>query len=203
MQFLRRRTNRCESKKSVIEWLKARIGGFRCLIVEKYGQRRRGKDLGLFGTILITTLHIRQEGGNYLCPYRSASQEKLAAGIDEEHEIEEWYGDMSSLLRYMEGKRGDHGCQLVTISCSVSGEVSYSVLATLFICALGIFMPFMGSFLSFIWAVPWSIDSQIRSSGGIIKCVYYYGRPGIFGKPPVGCGHGINWAAWACTRIHA
>ncbi|NLK00215.1 MAG: YybS family protein [Clostridia bacterium] len=33
-------------------------------------------------------------------------------------------------------------------------EVSYSVLATLFICALGIFMPFMGSFLSFIWAVP-------------------------------------------------
>ncbi|NLK00214.1 MAG: hypothetical protein GX318_03110 [Clostridia bacterium] len=89
----------------MIEWLKAELVGSVASLLKSMVKGGEERILDYLAAILITTYILGKRVGITFARIDQHLKEKLAAGIDEEHEIEEWYGDMSSLLRYMEGKK--------------------------------------------------------------------------------------------------
>lgn len=89
----------------VIEWLKAELvesvaALFRSLL-------KAGDDAvsDALANIIITTYILGQRVGITFQHIDLKVQGKLRLSINEAHEVEKWYGDLSGLLRYLEGSK--------------------------------------------------------------------------------------------------
>lgn len=89
----------------VIDWLKAEMVGSVALLLRSMVNGGEHVIADCLAGIIMTAYILGKRVG---IPYTKVDQrlkEKVAAGIREGHEIEEWYGDLSSLQRYLEGRK--------------------------------------------------------------------------------------------------
>lgn len=89
----------------VIEWLKADLVAATSTLYKAMlgGDEERSLD-ALAGIILNTYILGKRLGINY-SRLDLRLEAKLRQGIEEEHEMEKWYGDLSRLLKYLTEKK--------------------------------------------------------------------------------------------------
>lgn len=89
----------------LIEWLKAEMVGSVAALLKSLVNGGEEIIADCLAGIIMTTYILGKRVG---IPYPRVDQklkERVEAGIREGHEIEEWYGDLSSLQRYLEGRK--------------------------------------------------------------------------------------------------
>lgn len=89
----------------VIEWLKAEMVGSVASLFKS--MVNGGEDLiadNLAG-IIMTAYILGKRVGIAHIRIDQKLKEKVSASIKGEHELEEWYGDLTSLSRYLEGRK--------------------------------------------------------------------------------------------------
>ncbi len=89
----------------MLEWLKAELVSAVGTLLR--GAVRGGQEAlvdGLAGVLMTTYLLGRRLGISY-ARMESRLLDRLRAGIADDHEAEQWFGDLSSLLHHLESKR--------------------------------------------------------------------------------------------------
>lgn len=89
----------------IIEWLKAEMVGSVASLLRSMVNGGEDAITDCLAAILMTAYILGKRVGIAHTKVDQRLKEKVAAGIREGHEIEEWYGDLSSLLRYLEGRK--------------------------------------------------------------------------------------------------
>lgn len=89
----------------VIEWLKAEMVGSVASLFKS--MVNGGEDLiaDCLAGIIMTAYILGKRVGIAHTRIDQRLKEKVSAGITDGHEIEEWYGDLTSLFRYLEGRK--------------------------------------------------------------------------------------------------
>jgi len=90
----------------MIEWLKAELVGSAALLLRNLVRGNEELILDSLATTIMTAYVLGKRVGINFNRVDQRLKEKLMASINEEHEIEKWYGDLSSLLRHMDGRKG-------------------------------------------------------------------------------------------------
>lgn len=89
----------------VIEWLKAEMVGSVASLLKSMVNGGEEVIADCLAGIIMTSYILGKRVGIAHTKIDQRLKEKVAAGIKDGHEIEEWYGDLSSLLRYLEGRK--------------------------------------------------------------------------------------------------
>lgn len=90
----------------VIEWLKAELVSSVAALLKAMVKGSEGLILECLTAILITAYILGKRLGISYSRMDMNMKAHLRETIETEHEMEKWYGDISSLLKYMEdGKR--------------------------------------------------------------------------------------------------
>jgi len=89
----------------MIEWLKAELVGSAALLLKNLVKGSEELILDSLATTIMTAYVLGKRVGITFNRVDQRLKEKLLASINEEHEIEKWYGDLSSLLRHMDGRK--------------------------------------------------------------------------------------------------
>ncbi|KUK11374.1 MAG: Uncharacterized protein XD50_0415 [Clostridia bacterium 41_269] len=89
----------------MIEWLKAELVSNVGSLLKSFVKGSEELMLDCLAAVIMTAYLLGKRSG---IPFRHIDQrlkEKIAAGIKSQHEVEQWYGDLSSLERYMEERK--------------------------------------------------------------------------------------------------
>ncbi|NLO88751.1 MAG: hypothetical protein GX088_00220 [Clostridia bacterium] len=89
----------------MIEWLKAELVSSTGSVLKSFIKGSEELIMDCLASVIMTAYLLGKRSG---IPFRRIDQrlkEKIAAGIKSGHEIEQWYGDLSSLQRYMEERK--------------------------------------------------------------------------------------------------
>lgn len=89
----------------VIEWLKAEMVGSVASLLRSMVGGAEDLIADCLAGIIMTAYILGKRVGIAYIKIDQKVKEKVAAGIREGHQIEEWYGDLSSLLKYLEGRK--------------------------------------------------------------------------------------------------
>lgn len=89
----------------VIEWLKAEMVGSVASLLRSMVKGGEDAIADCLAGILMTAYILGKRVGVAYTKVDQRLKEKVSAGIRDGHEIEEWYGDLTSLLRYLEGRK--------------------------------------------------------------------------------------------------
>ncbi|MTI80671.1 MAG: hypothetical protein FH758_07260 [Firmicutes bacterium] len=84
----------------VIEWLKADILASLSALFKSMVKGSEEKLLDALASMVITTYVLGRRLGINFSRLDLKIESKLRQGIDEEHEVEKWYGDLTELLNY-------------------------------------------------------------------------------------------------------
>ncbi|MGR6837301.1 MazG-like family protein [Syntrophomonas erecta] len=89
----------------LIEWLKAELIDAVGALFK--GLLRSGADVVVdaLATIIVVAYILGHRVGINFYTVDAKIKEKLTKGIDESHEVEQWYGDLSRLVDYLENKK--------------------------------------------------------------------------------------------------
>lgn len=89
----------------VIDWLKAEMVGSVASLLRSLVNG--GEDLiaDCLAGIIMTAYVLGKRVGIAYPKVDQRLKERVASGIRDGHEIEDWYGDLSSLQRYLEGRK--------------------------------------------------------------------------------------------------
>jgi len=89
----------------LIEWLKAEMVGSVAALLKSLVNGGEELIADCLAGIIMTTYILGKRVGISYPRVDQKLKERVEAGIREGHEIEEWYGDLSSLQRYLEGRK--------------------------------------------------------------------------------------------------
>lgn len=89
----------------VIEWLKADILSSLAALFKAMVKGSEERLLDALASLLITTYVLGRRLGINFSRLDIKVESKLRQSIDENHEVERWYGDLSELLQYQTEKK--------------------------------------------------------------------------------------------------
>lgn len=89
----------------VIDWLKAELVGSVAALLKAMVKGSEGLILECITGILITTYLLGKRLGMSYARIDLNMKTKLRDSVMKGHEVEKWYGDLSSLLKYVEDNR--------------------------------------------------------------------------------------------------
>lgn len=89
----------------VIEWLKADLLGSTSSLFKAMLRGSEERLLDALAGIILTCYVLGRRLGINSSRLDLRIEAKLRQGIDDSHEVEKWYGDLSSLLKYMTDKK--------------------------------------------------------------------------------------------------
>jgi len=89
----------------VIEWLKADIMASMSSLFKAMLRGSEERLLDALASIILTCYVLGRRLGISFSRLDLRVEAKLRQGIDNDHEVEKWYGDLSSLLRYLTEKK--------------------------------------------------------------------------------------------------
>lgn len=90
-----------------IEWLKAELVSATGDLLRGLVRGAEDGILDALAGIIITTFILAKRLGIGFSTLDLKIENKIKANIEQSHEIEQWFGDFSALLRYFEESRGD------------------------------------------------------------------------------------------------
>ncbi len=85
----------------VVEWLKADLITSMSALFKSMLRNSEDLVLDALASLLITCYVLGRRLGVNFTRLDLRVEAKLRQGIDEEHEVEKWYGDLSTLLNYL------------------------------------------------------------------------------------------------------
>lgn len=88
-----------------IEWLKAELLEGVALLFKSLLKTSADTLSDILATIIMIAYLLGKRLGLNFASIDAKIKSKLKSQISEEHELEEWYGDLSSLLNYFEGHK--------------------------------------------------------------------------------------------------
>lgn len=88
-----------------IEWLKAELVESVAALLKSLLKTGDEAISDCLGTIIITTYILGKRVGVKFQNIDFKVESKLKLSINEAHEVEKWYGDLSALLAYLENKK--------------------------------------------------------------------------------------------------
>ncbi|NLB87623.1 MAG: hypothetical protein GX790_00095 [Syntrophomonadaceae bacterium] len=88
-----------------IEWLKTELIDAVAVLFKSLLKKGSDATTDALSSIIIITYILGRRLGVSFQSIDSEIKTKLHNQIKREHELEEWYGDLSDLLKYMEGKK--------------------------------------------------------------------------------------------------
>ncbi len=89
----------------IIEWLKADMLASLAALFKAMVKGSEERLLDALSGLIITTYVLGRRLGINFSRLDLKVESKLREGIDDNHEVEKWYGDLSELLRYMVEKK--------------------------------------------------------------------------------------------------
>ncbi len=89
----------------VVEWLKADLLTSASALFKSMLRSSEDRILDALASLVITCYVLGRRLGLNFSRLDLKVEAKLRQGIDEEHEVEKWYGDLSTLLNYMVDKK--------------------------------------------------------------------------------------------------
>ncbi len=89
----------------VVEWLKADLLTSTSALFKSMLRGSEDRSLDALASLVITCYVLGRRLGLNFSRLDLKVEAKLRQGIDEEHEVEKWYGDLSTLLNYMVDKK--------------------------------------------------------------------------------------------------
>jgi len=89
----------------VIEWLKADILASLSAVFKGMAKGSEEKILDALASLIITTYVLGRRLGITFARLDFKIQSKLRKNIEEDHEVERWYGDLTELLHYLSEKK--------------------------------------------------------------------------------------------------
>lgn len=89
----------------VIEWLKAELVGSVASLLRSMVNGGGDAIADCLAGIMMIAYILGKRVGVAHTKVDQRLKEKVSAGIRDGHEIEEWYGDLTSLLGYLEGRK--------------------------------------------------------------------------------------------------
>ena len=89
----------------VIEWLKADLMASTSSLFKAMLRGSEEKLLDALASMVLTCYVLGKRLGINFSRLDLRVEAKLRQGIDDDHEVEKWYGDLSSLLKYFVDKK--------------------------------------------------------------------------------------------------
>ncbi|ADG83805.1 hypothetical protein Tfer_1545 [Thermincola ferriacetica] len=89
----------------IIEWLKAELTGSVAALFKAMLKGTEEIIVEALASIIITSYIIARRLGINFSRLDLHIESKLRGSIEEGHEVERWYGDLSAFLRYVTGKK--------------------------------------------------------------------------------------------------
>lgn len=90
---------------TAIEWLKAEMLGEVAALFKAIITASEERIVGALATIIITAYVLAKRLGIGFATVDTQIEQRLQHNINDQHELEKWYGDLSSLLVYMEKRK--------------------------------------------------------------------------------------------------
>jgi len=89
----------------VIEWLKAEMVASVASLLKSMVKGSEEAILDCLAGIMMVSYVLGKRVGITFSRIDQRLREKVSTSVREDHEIEQWYGDLSSLQRYLEGRK--------------------------------------------------------------------------------------------------
>lgn len=89
----------------LLEWLQAELVGAVASLLKATIRGSQEAILDALAGVIMTTYLLGRRLGLSYTRVDLRLEDKLRASLVEGHEVEQWYGDLSALLRYLENKR--------------------------------------------------------------------------------------------------
>ena len=89
----------------VIEWLKSELVGTVSALFKAMLKNSEGAIEDALASMVVTVYVFARRLGVNFAQLDIRVESKIRNGIKEKHEIEDWYGDLTALLRYINDKK--------------------------------------------------------------------------------------------------